>query len=143
MDKDILDRLTSIHTSEIDARNGYEEALVDAEGKGLSPLFLDMVALHDGNAKEIAEVLIGHGQVADTEGSFMSVVNRTIMNVRSLFDALGDGVLSGLIDGEKRNLAKYDEALETALPAPVVDLLTAQRGKIAQKVAIMEMQRAA
>ena len=65
------------------------------------------------------------------------------MNVRSLFDALGDGVLSGLIDGEKRNLAKYDEALETALPAPVVDLLTAQRGKIAQKVAIMEMQRAA
>lgn len=143
MDKDILDHLTSIHTSEVDARNGYEEAAVDAEGKGLSPLFLDMIALHDGNAKEIGDVLIRYGQVADTEGSFMSVVNRTIMNVRSLFDALGDGVLSGLIDGEKRNLAKYDEALQAALPEQVADLLTAQRGKIAQKVTIMEMQKAA
>jgi len=143
VEKHVLDHLTSIHTREIDARNGYEEALVDAEGKGFSPLFLDMVALHDGNAKEISDILIRHGQAADKEGSFMSVVNRTIMNVRALFDALGDGVLAGLIDGEKRNLAKYDETLETALPAPVAELLTTQRDRIAQKIAVMEMQRAA
>jgi uncharacterized protein (TIGR02284 family) len=144
MNQDILDGLKSLHTSEIDARNGYEEALVDAEGKGLSPLFLDMVALHDGNARAIADLLVGHGQVADSEGSFMSLVNRAIMSVRSLFDGLGEGVLPGLIDGERRNVEAYDAALKTeALPADVADLLAAQRGAIVQKIRAMEMQRAA
>jgi len=139
-----IDELKSLHTREIDARNGYEEALVDAEGRGLSPLFLDMVALHDENAREISDVLIRYGQVADTEGSFMSVVNRTIMSMRALFDGLGDGVLAGLIDGEKRNLAKYDETIQEAtLPAAVAELLARQRGRLAQKVSAMEMQRAA
>lgn len=144
MDKETLDVLKSLHTSEIDARNGYEEALVDAEGKGLSPLFLDMVALHDVNAGEIDQVLIRLGEPSDTERSFMSVVNHAITNVRALFDGLGEGLLPGLIDGEERNLAKYDEALETAtLPEHVVDLLSTQRGKIAAKISIMQMHRAA
>ena len=33
------DALKTLHTSLIDSRNGYEEALEDAEGKGLTPLF--------------------------------------------------------------------------------------------------------
>lgn len=143
MDNEILEVLKSLHTSEIDARNGYEEAVVDAEGKGLSPLFLDMIGLHDRNAKEIGEILTRFGLVADEEGSFMSVVNRAIMNVRALFDGLGDGVLGGLIDGEQRNLAKYDEALKAVLPDETAELLKAQRDKIAQKVLVMQMQRAA
>jgi uncharacterized protein (TIGR02284 family) len=144
VDKEHLDNLKALHIRELDARNGYEEALVDAEGKGLSPLFLDMVAVHDSNAGEIGAVLLEQGEEADSEGSFMSVVNRTIMNVRSLFSELDESVLPGLIDGEKRNLDKYDEALKTpTLPEDIHLLLTEQRDKIQQKVALMELQRAA
>jgi hypothetical protein len=41
-----LDYLNSLHTGAIDARNGYQEALKDAVGKGMTPLFRNMMALH-------------------------------------------------------------------------------------------------
>ncbi len=59
MDTDILEQLKSLHTHAIDARNGYREALEDAKGKGLSPLFRDMIALHESNAAELARELFG------------------------------------------------------------------------------------
>ncbi len=54
MDRQILDHLKSLHTAAIDARNGYREALEDAEGKGMTPLFRDMIALHERHAAALA-----------------------------------------------------------------------------------------
>ena len=144
MDKDILDHLKSLHTSEIDARNGYEKALEDAEGKGMSPLFHDMIALHDDNATELEGELVKAGEKPDDDGSFMTLVHQTIMNVRSLFGGLDDSVLPGLIDGETRNVGKYDDALMAVSSSPaIVSLLSAQRSKIQEMIALMETQKAA
>lgn len=142
MNADIADKLKSLHTSAIDARNGYREALEDADSKGMTPLFRDMIELHEGNAAELARELTKFNEIAEDDGSFMTVVHKTIMDVRSLFNGLDESVLPGLIDGEKRNVAKYDDALKTAGPATnVASVLMAQRAKIAQKVALMEMQK--
>jgi uncharacterized protein (TIGR02284 family) len=143
MTDETLDHLKTLHTSAIDARNGYEEALEDAEGKGLTPLFRDMISLHDNNAAELATELTRAGEQADDQGSFMSLIHRTIMNVRSLFNGLDGSVLPGLIDGEKRNVGKYDDALKVTDSPELTTLLTAQRGKIEQKIAQMEVQKAA
>ena len=83
MDADIIDQLKSLHTSAVDARNGYQEALEDAKDKGMTPLFRDMIALHQGNAIELARELTKANELPDENGSFMSVVHKTIMNVRS------------------------------------------------------------
>jgi hypothetical protein len=61
LDNDTLGRLKSLHTSAIDARNGYQEALDDTEGKGMTPLFRDMIALHESNADELARELAEAG----------------------------------------------------------------------------------
>ena len=144
MDSDTLNHLKSLHTSAIDARNGYREALEDAEGKGMTPLFRDMIALHEGNAAELARELTKANEIPDDEGSFMTVVHKTIMDVRSLFNGLDESVLPGLIDGEKRNVSKYDDALKDAKTTPdIAPLLNAQRSRIAQKIALMETQKAA
>jgi uncharacterized protein (TIGR02284 family) len=144
LDQDILDHLKSLHTSEIDARNGYEKALEDAAGKGMSPLFHDMIALHDDNATELSDELVKAGETPDEDGSFMTLVHQTIMNVRSLFGGLDDSVLPGLIDGETRNVGKYDDALKAATTSPaIVSLLTAQRTRIQEMIAAMETQKAA
>ena len=143
VDKDVLNNLRSLHTGAIDARNGYREALEDAEGKGMTPLFRDMVALHEGNASELAGELAKAGEKPDEKGSFMSVVHETIMDVRSLFNGLDESVLPGLIDGEQRNVAKYDAALNDAKPGEISSLLMAQRRKLVQKIAEMEAQKAA
>jgi len=74
----------------------------------------------------------------------MTVVHKTIMDIRSLFNGLGQSVLPGLIDGEKRNISKYDDALKDAkTPPALAKLLSAQRGRIAQKIALMEADKAA
>jgi uncharacterized protein (TIGR02284 family) len=139
-----LDHLKSLHTSAIDARNGYQEALKDAEGKGMTPLFRDMMALHEANADELARELNKANELPDEKGSFMTVVHKTIMDVRSLFDALDESVLPGLIDGEKRNVSKYDEALKAGgVPASTASLLVRQREGLLKKMAFMEARTAA
>ena len=144
MNNEIVDHLKSLHTSAIDARNGYREALKDADGKGMTPLFREMIALHDHNADELARELTQANEVADEKGSFMTVIHETIMDVRSMFNGLDESVLPGLIDGEKRNVSKYDDALADAKTLPdIAGLLTAQRDSIVSKIATMESQKAA
>jgi len=142
MDEHVLEQLKSLHTHAIDARHGYKEALDDAEGHGLTSLFRDMIALHENNAKELSACLVRSGVPVNDDGSFMTVVHRTIMKIRSLFNGLGEGVLPGLIDGEERNAASYDSVLAMqTLPADVRDVLTAQRGRIEAAITGMRMMR--
>ncbi len=135
----VLDHLKSLHTAAIDARNGYQEALKDAEGRGMTPLFSDMIALHENNATELAADLRAAGAQSSDEGSFMSTVHRTIISVRSLFGGLDHTVLPGLIDGEKRNVNHYDEALKLPnIPVEVQSHLTEQRSRIQSAIARMQ-----
>ena len=145
----MIDHLKSLHTSAIDASNGYREALKDVEGKEaaskvMMPLFRDMIALHDGHAAELARELQKNNELPDEGGSFMTTVHETIMDLRSMFDGLDESVLPGLIDVEKRNAAKYDDALE----APgglenLTALLKRQRESLQKKIGLMETERAA
>lgn len=144
MDHDILEHLKSLHTNAIDARNGYQEALADADGKGMTPLFRDMIAVHESHAGELARELTKANEIPDDSGSFMSTVHKTIMDVRSLFNGLDESVLPGLIDGETRNVSKYDDALKDAnAPADIAGLLTAQRDRLLQTISDMKARQAA
>ena len=148
MEDTTRDHLKTLHTAAIDARNGYHEALEDAEGqdkyKGMTPLFRDMVALHQRHADDLGRVLTEAGEKADDSGSFMSTVHKTIMDVRSLFGGLDDSVLPGLIDGEKRNVAKYDEAINGAPPpSHIEELIGEQRGDLARKITELEAMKGA
>ena len=98
MASSMIDHLKSLHTSAIDARNGYREALKDAEGKEaaskvMMPLFRDMIALHDGHAAELARELQKNNELPDEGGSFMTTVHEAIMDLRSMFDGLDESVL--------------------------------------------------
>ena len=144
MTDEIVDHLKSLHTSAIDARNGYKEALKDADGKGMTPLFREMMTLHQRNADELARELTKANEIADENGSFMTVIHETIMDVRSMFNGLDASVLPGLIDGEKRNVSKYDDALKAVeATSHLAGLLSQQRESIVQKIAGMEMQKKA
>ncbi len=140
MDDTPADRLKTLHTQAIDSRSGYREALREAEGQGLTGVFEDMIALHTLNAEELSAALTRLGEVADREGSFMSLVHRTIMDIRGLFGGLGASVLPGLIDGETRNITGYDEALAAPLTDDARRMLTLQRSRLAAAVTGMRVQ---
>jgi uncharacterized protein (TIGR02284 family) len=137
-----VEHLKSLHTALIDARNGYEEALEDAEGKGMSPLFREMMVSHGESADILALELRVLGEPANDDGSFMSTVHRTVMNVRSLFGGLDESILPGLIDGEKRLLSYYDEAIrDFASGSPVHAKLTGQRDALSKKIADLKLRQ--
>ncbi len=116
----LVENLKALHTAAIDARHGYEEARHDAHGKGMSPLFADMIDRHTRNASDLAGEMGTDADGLNQDGSFMSVVHRSIMDVRALFGGLGDSVLPGLIDGEKRNVHQYQKVLASSDMTPGV-----------------------
>jgi len=134
----LTDHLKSLHTAAIDARNGYTEALEDAGGKGMTPLFQEMIALHAQNADELASELGRLGEKADDSGSFMTTIHRTIISIRALFNGLGESVLPGLIDGEERNLKHYGDVLQAGdVPVALEQVLVAERNRILAAVVRM------
>ena len=138
MQQDLIDELKKLHTNAIDARKGYDEALADAEGKGMTPLFRRMIALHSSNASELTSQLQRLGQNPDQDGSFFAHIHRTIFSIRGLFGGLDESVLPGLIDGEERNAKCYDDALKmTDVPPDLRSLLITQRGRIETELAGM------
>lgn len=126
--------MATLHTAAIDARNGYREAMKEAEGKGLTPLFTELANLHEKHATELARLLTERGETADDDGSFMSLVHATIMDVRSLFGGLDESVIPGLIDGEQRNVAKYDDAMKEPIEGPVEQILGRQRAELSSSI---------
>jgi uncharacterized protein (TIGR02284 family) len=136
---DIFDELKTLHTHAIDARHGYEEALQDAEGRGMTPLFRDMISLHTTNGEELAAMLPRSDFLPDENGSFMSTVHRTIISIRSLFGGLDESILPGLIDGENRNVNAYLKTLDRPdLNPDVRNLLEQQRLRIDAAITRME-----
>ncbi len=130
--------LTSLHTAAIDARNGYAEALKDADGNDLSALFQTMISLHTRHADELKSAIGITGTRVDDDGSLMSTVHRSIMSVRSLFGALDETVLPGLIDGEERNVQSYDDVLtKDGLTDTHRALLTGQRARLVEQITAM------
>ena len=135
---DLVRKLKTLHTSLIDARIGYEEGLKDAHGKGLSPLFSELIALHGQDAAAIAEQLKRLGVPVDDHGSLMGTFDRVVMKFTSLITELDDKILPNLIDGEWRVLMHYNDALEASSPTnPEYPILVAQRDALKQRIDAM------
>lgn len=138
-----LDKLKALHTLLIDSRNGYDEAFVDAEGKGLSMLFRDMMAFHQHSAEALGAYLKSYGEIVDDQGSFMTTVNRTVITIRSLFGGLDGSIIPGLIDGERRIAAHYDDVI-AACPDDAAELrvLREQRDGVDAKILLIQSHSA-
>lgn len=136
-----LDSLKKLHTVLVDSRNGYDEALRDADGGGLTPLFRDMIAMRDRHHREIDACLRTVGETPDESGSFLSTVHRTIFKIRSMMNGLDESVLPGLIDGEERILAYYDDVLRSAPPPALASTLNGQTIIVREQIARMKAMR--
>lgn len=137
---DHRETLSTLHTTLIDSLHGYEEALEDAGKNGLVSLFEEMIALRRAHAVELEPLLSAAGAVPDQDGSFMSTVHRAVISVQSVLTGLDERVLPGLIDGETRMLATFDEAIAAATGS-AHDILVRQRSETADRIAEMERRQ--
>lgn len=131
------DALSSLYTALVDSRNGYEEAAKDAGKTGLVSLYEEMIALRRQSLAELEPLLVKAGLTPDRSGSFMSTVHRTIISFQSMLTDLDETVLPGFIDGEKRIVKSYDDAIAHA-GDPDREVLTRQRADLLERIAQME-----
>jgi uncharacterized protein (TIGR02284 family) len=141
---DLTERLTALHTSLIDARSGYREGLDDAHGKGLAPLFAELIALHGDAADAVAAQLKAMGAPVNDKGSLMGTFDRAVMKITSLLTALDDKIIPSLVDGENVVLHHYDQAIAASSPDRAeYPVLIAQRDALQHQVAGMLARKAA
>lgn len=131
------DSLKKLHTDLVDNRNGYEEAVKDAEPP-LKAFFAEMVALKEKDHAELHGALSRLGEKPDEDGSFMSTVHKTVISVRAAVTGLGTNALSSFVMGEEQIVDAYDTALKDFASDPeIVATLTRQKATLLTKIAQM------
>jgi uncharacterized protein (TIGR02284 family) len=104
--------LAALHTALVDARNGYDEAIGDAQQPDLKAIFERVKTLHENAHAELHGALRARGLSPDDNGSFMSAVHKTVISVRSAVAGLDDRSLSSFASGEERIVQDYERAIE-------------------------------
>jgi uncharacterized protein (TIGR02284 family) len=133
--------LKSLHTALIDAEEGYDTAIRDAEGPEMRALFEELRALHSEAHTDVHAILVGEGEQPDEAGSFMSMVHKTVISVRAAITGLDIPSLSSFASGEERILQDYDAAIEERRDdAPAADRLRRHRDALQEVVSRMKLQ---
>jgi uncharacterized protein (TIGR02284 family) len=137
------DSIVELHTALIDASNGYDEAIKDAQKPDLAALFERAKSLHEKAHEAIHAILSARGAAPDDTGSFMSTVHETIISVRSAIVGLDKGSLSAFASGEQRMIETYDKAIQTnGDDGPVRMALEEQRSALLELVGEMQQKAA-
>lgn len=102
-----------------DALEGYEKMLEKAE-PSFRPTVSSLLEQHRAARQEIAGLLRERGAGTDGDGSFMGAVHKTVVTLRSVVDDPDGDWIPGILDGEQRNLDKYDDAIAEAAADPAV-----------------------
>ncbi len=131
-------KLEKLHTTLIDARNGYEEAAKDTNDPTVASFFLGMIDLHARGADEIGATLRNLGLKPDNSASILSTVHRAVVRVRAAVVGLDADQLQPFIDGEQQIVAEYDDAVVECRDRGEVDVVLER-----QKAALMEKIAAA
>lgn len=101
--------LALLHKRTVDALAGYETMVDKAE-----PDFRDVARrfrdLHSAHARRMAAMLVAHGRSPDADGSFMAMVNRTVVAARALLDEVDTDVMAQVRSGEAHVIEAFEEA---------------------------------
>ena len=131
------DALKTLHTSLVDTCEGYRVAVDDAETPALKALFENILASHSAQHKTIDQMLMKHGEKPDESGSFMQIVHKGVIAVRSVTTGLKPA-LDAFAMGERSIAKEYDDAL--AETADASDRATLERQKHEVEAAASQLE---
>lgn len=121
-----LPKTLALKTAMDDATEGYAKMLEKAE-PCFRPTVEELLAHHRATSLDLAAMLQDRGIAVDQDGSLMGAVHKTVVTVRSLFDDVDEDLIPGILDGEQRNLEKFDEALGENAADPVMRATVGKR----------------
>ena len=138
-----IESLKSLHTTLIDAEKGYDTAIQDAQAPGIKAIFEKLSVLHARAHADVHAILIAHGERPDEAGSFLSLVHKTAISVRSAITGLDRTALPSFVDGEERIVGAYDRAIaNTDASDPACETLQSHRRSLLAAIADMKAKAA-
>ena len=126
-------QLATLQTRLIDVLAGFKTMQEKAEPE-LRPIVDDYIATHSRHERELAERLVSLGREADDDGSFFSVVQESVVRVRSVFTNIGTNTVPQIIDGEKNLMDIYRETLDQATSQPDKSLIERQINELSELI---------
>jgi Domain of unknown function (DUF2383) len=136
-----FDKSIDLKVAMDDAVEGYEKMLEKAE-PSFRPTVSELLAHHRAASQDIDTQLRTRGAAVDEDGSFMGAVHKTVVTLRAAVDDPDRDWIPGIVDGEKRNLKKYDEAItECAGDSTLQATLRRHRETLQRWVDALDAQR--
>jgi uncharacterized protein (TIGR02284 family) len=136
----MIETLKKLHAALVDTEDGYEEALEEDGESEIGGFFRNMIALRQRDLTEIEQLLTARGEEVDDEGSFVSVIQRAVVDVRSSLTGLDKNALPSFIHGEETIVGYYDDAIEASAAEPgIYETLTRQKRELENKIAEMKL----
>lgn len=111
-----VDTLIALHHRTVDALAGYAKMVEKAE-PSFRPVAEEFRSLHTTQAQRMEHILADLGEEIDPDGTFMGTVNAAVVSVRAMFDAIDEGVMGNIRNGEDSVLGAFDDAI-AASPDP-------------------------
>ncbi len=108
----------------------------------MKALFEKMSALHERAHTDVHAMLLANGEHPDESGSFLSVVHKTVISVRSAVAGLDRSSLPSFIDGEERIVSAYDRAIADLGPSDSNNALRTHRDALVAAIAEMQAKAA-
>jgi uncharacterized protein (TIGR02284 family) len=131
-----IEALKSLNTVLVDSLHGYEEALEDAGRGGLAPIFADMIALRQRHIAEMNAKLKATGETVENNGSYRSIIHRTIIGLRAAVVGLDYSVLPSFIGSERRIVQAYDVSISKA--PQFASFIQSQRNEVMDVIGELE-----
>lgn len=110
-----LDALIDLHTSSVDTLHGFQKMAEKAE-PSFAPTAELFCALHGRHVARLDNMVREMGAVPDADGSFMGLVNKTVVTLRAAFDAIDSDVMDQVRSGEQNVINAFDHAIAASLP---------------------------
>lgn len=129
-----IDALGTLHNRSVDVLAGFE-TMVDKAEPEFRQIAERFYGLHQRHVTALAGLLAAAGQKADTDGTFMSTVNRTVVTLRSFFDEIDEDVMKQIESGERKVIEAFDDALAQDQTAEVHARLTGMRQELVHLLA--------
>ncbi len=133
----IISQLNNLLVANIDAKNGYKEALEKADNAELKSFMVSQMKQRANFASELSEIIRSLGGMPNEQSSFSSEIHRFWIDLKSVISKntnpsqLDKGLMKECIRGEKLAVDDYTKVLEsTNIALPVRKLLQQHRDRI-------------
>ncbi|WP_224816404.1 DUF2383 domain-containing protein [Hasllibacter sp. MH4015] len=130
----VIDAVETVATDVTDVITGYE-VMADRAEDGLKPVVTRLLVLHQSHAATLADSVKALGGQSEDAGSVMGLVHTAVATARDWFDGLDRSAISVIVDGEKRLIESYSDALSRVEGHDeITRLLASQRGDLEAQV---------